>query len=331
MVSVSQAGPPGGATRTSTRASEPLDEAASMHRPMVVGRRHRECETRRMLPPAVHASLVADDATALHLVRWPHPAPRGLAVIVHGLGEHHGRYSHVAAQLHAEGHAVLAHDQRGHGRSGGARGDLPRPDALLADLALVVDHARTLGDGPLLLVGHSLGGLVAARFVAGALQDSAPRWARPVDALLLSSPALDAGLNPAQALLLAVMRRIAPHLAVGNGLKPEWLSRDARVVAAYRADPLVHDRITAALAAFIVDAGRTVLALAPRWRVPTLLLWAGADRCVAPAGSARFAAAAPPAMLSAQAFPALRHELFNEPEQAAVFAALHAWLAHRRA
>ena len=123
--------------------------------------------------------------------------------------------------------------------------------------------------------------------------------------------------------------RLAPGLAVNNGLKPEWISRDAAVVAAYLADPLVHERITPRLARFILDGGELVRHLAPLWRVPTLLLWAGADRCVAPRGSAAFAQAAPAGMVQAQVFPALYHEIFNEPERAQVLEQLLAWLAQR--
>jgi alpha-beta hydrolase superfamily lysophospholipase len=150
-----------------------------------------------------------------------------------------------------------------------------------------------------------------------------------VEALVLSSPALAADTNAAQKLLLATLGRIAPGLAVNNGLKPEWISRDAAVVAAYVADPLVHERITPRLARFILDGGELVRHLAPLWRVPTLLLWAGADRCVAPRGSAAFAQAAPPGMVQAQVFPALYHEIFNEPERAQVLERLLAWLAQR--
>jgi alpha-beta hydrolase superfamily lysophospholipase len=147
-----------------------------------------------------------------------------------------------------------------------------------------------------------------------------------VDALVLSSPALDPGLNAVQKLLLAVVPALAPQLAVHNGLKPAWISRDPAVVQAYVNDPLVHDRITGRLARFIADAGLDVLAAAPRWTVPTLLMWAGADRCVAPRGSAQFAATAPAAVLSAREWPGLAHEIFNEPEQAEVLAALSQWL-----
>jgi alpha-beta hydrolase superfamily lysophospholipase len=201
------------------------------------------------------------------------------------------------------------------------------PHSLLADLAQLLDAARATHPGPRVLLGHSLGGLVAARFVAEALAPTPAAWSRPVDALVMSSPALDPGLNAFQKVLLAVVPALAPNLAVNNGLQPEWISRDPAVVRAYQADPLVHDRITGRLGRFIADAGPEVLAAAPRWAVPTLLMWAGADRCVAPRGSAQFAATAPAPVLTARAWPGLAHEIFNEPEQAEVLAVLTGWLS----
>ena len=267
--------------------------------------------------------LKTRDGLTLHLQHWPAAATRGV-LVVHGLGEHIGRYAQVAAQLNACGWQVYGYDQRGHGRSEGPRGGLRANDDLLHDLSAVVDAVRAVQSGPLVLLGHSMGGLVAARFVAG---DGAEPWSRPVEALVLSSPALDAGMSLAQKLLLASLGRLAPNLAVGNGLKPEWISRDPEVVRAYVADPLVHDRVTPRLARFIVDGGEVVGARAEQWRVPTLLLYAGSDRCVAPAGSAGFAAAAPQAVVAAHEFRPLFHEIFNEPEQAEVFGVLRDWLA----
>jgi alpha-beta hydrolase superfamily lysophospholipase len=251
-------------------------------------------------------------------------------LIVHGLGEHVGRHAPLAARLNGWGWQVAGYDQRGHGRSEGPRGGLANGDDLLRDLALAIDATRSAGPGPLILLGHSMGGLVAARFVAEGLQAQPADWHRAIDALVLSSPALDAGMNAGQKLLLAVLGPLAPRLALGNGLQTGWISREPTVVAAYVADPLVHDRITPRLARFIVDSGALVRKLAGRWTLPTLLLWAGADRCVAPAGSESFAVAAPAAVLRAQAFAPLFHEIFNEPEQDAVFAALGDWLAERR-
>ncbi len=271
-------------------------------------------------------TLSTADGLPLYLHEWPHPAPRGTVLLVHGLGEHGGRYAHVAAQLNAWGWRVLVHDHRGHGRSGGERGRIASDDALLRDLSLVIDAARAGSTGPLLLLGHSMGGLIAARFVAEGLQAAPAPWFREVDGLVLSSPALRIGMNGFQKLLLAMLGPLAPNLAVANGLDPSWVSRDPAVVRAYVADPLVHDRITPRLTRFIVDGGDFVRGLAPRWRVPTLLMWAGSDRCVAPSGSADFAAAAPKAVLQSQVFEPLFHEIFNEPEQAQVFARLQAWL-----
>lgn len=270
--------------------------------------------------------LTTHDGLTLQLREWPVPDARGAVVIVHGLGEHVGRHAHVAARLNAEGWTVVGHDQRGHGSSEGPRGALSQADDFLSDLASVIDIARSRSAGPLVLLGHSLGGLIASRFVLGA---AGAAWRRDVDALVMSSPALDPGMNAFQKGLLAVLGPIAPNLAVNNGLKPAWLSHDPAVVRAYQADPLVHDRVTPRLARFIVDGGVAVRAAASAWRVPTLLMWAGSDRCVAPGGSAEFAAAAPSEWVSMREFKPLFHEIFNEPEQAEVFGVLTAWLARR--
>ncbi len=257
---------------------------------------------------------------------WPLPVavlPRALVLIVHGLGEHSGRYEHVAQQLNGWGFAVRAFDLGGHGQSSGAPGSLADDNRLLDDLALVLDRSRALlaPRVPLVLLGHSLGGLIAARFVSLGL--------RHVDGLVLSSPALDPGLNAFQKLLLATLPQIAPNLRVGNGLNAIYLSHDPVVVAAYRADPLVHDRISARLALFIAQAGAQTRALAGRWTVPTLLLFAGQDRLVNPQGSRSFAQQVPADVVTSQCFEDLYHEIFNELDAAPVFTALQEWLALR--
>jgi alpha-beta hydrolase superfamily lysophospholipase len=271
-------------------------------------------------------TLKTADGLKLHLLRWPAEGrARGTVQIVHGLGEHIGRYGAVAAQLNAAGWHVVGHDHRGHGRSEGRRGAIADSHCLLADLAAVMDRQR--GPGMHVLLGHSLGGLIASRFVAEALAPRPAPWSRAVNGLVLSSPALDPGMSGAQKALLALLGTLAPGLALGNGLDPAWVSRDLDVVRDYIADPLNHDRITPRLARFVVDGGALVRARAAHWRTPTLLLWAGADRCVAPAGSAAFAAAAPAEALTARVFPGLYHEIFNEPERAEVLAELLRWLA----
>ncbi len=269
------------------------------------------------------STFTASDGEHLIVQAWPiphHLAQRGTVIVVHGLGEHAGRYDHVARKLNQWGFAVRGYDQYGHGESGGVRGGLPSDQRLLDDLADIVDSTRQRMDPgtPLLLLGHSMGGLVAARFVSLGM--------RPVDGLVLSSPALNPGLSGFQKFLVSTLPAIAPNVRVGNGLKPQFLSHDPVVVSAYLSDPLVHDRISARLARFIATAGPAVVAAAPQWKVPTLLLYAGDDRLLNAQGSHDFAAAAPPAVVQAHCFDKLYHEIFNERDPAAVFAALHAWI-----
>lgn len=272
------------------------------------------------------------DGQTLKLRLWPATGfldgtAQGTVQIVHGLGEHSGRYAHVAAALNAAGWHVAAHDLRGHGESTGKRGRLADGHAFMADVALVRDHLlQRWPGGARLLLGHSMGGLIAGRFVAEGLAKAPAPWYRPFDALVMSSPALDPGMNGFQEFLLAVLGPIAPNVGVGNGLKPEWICRDPAVVKAYVDDPLVHDRVSPRMVRFIVDGGQQVISRAPQWTLPTLLMWAGADRCVAPAGSARFAAAAPQSAVTAHEYPGLAHEIFNEPEKAEVLKRLTDWL-----
>jgi alpha-beta hydrolase superfamily lysophospholipase len=275
-------------------------------------------------------TLQASDGIALHLQEWPAPeAARGTVLIVHGLGEHIGRYGTVAGELNAAGWNVAGYDHRGHGRSDGKRGRIAQDDSMLRDLSAVIDHFRERFPGPLVLLGHSMGGLVVGRFVAEGVSSDRAAWSRDVDALVMSSPALDPGMSAFQKFLVATLGALAPDLGVGNGLKPEWISRDPAVVAAYMADPLVHDRISPRLARFIVTGGEVARSRASSWHVPTLLMWAGADRCVAPSGSAEFAAAAPRYLVGGRAFDGLYHEIFNEPERGEVVRMLLDWLDQR--
>lgn len=272
------------------------------------------------------SAYVAHDGETLAVQDWPlekgRPV-RGVVVLVHGLGEHAGRYDLVARRLNEWGFSVRGYDQYGHGESGGLRGGLTSNNRLLDDLADMLDSTRLRMQPttPLILFGHSLGGLVAARLVSLGL--------RPVQGLVLSSPALALRLNALQKLLLAVLPRIAPDLRVGNGLDPRLISHDPAQVQAYRDDPQIHHFISGRLARFMIEAGVATRAHAPHWTVPTLLLYAGADQLVSPAGSRAFAAAAPKKVVTTQAFEALYHEIFNELDPEPVFASLKAWLDAR--
>ena len=252
------------------------------------------------------------------------PAPaRGMVLIVHGLGEHSARHQRLASRLVAAGFCVRSYDQYGHGESQGARGGMDHAKRFTVDLAHVLN--QTISgmslDMPLILLGHSFGGLVAANFIA-------EKRAR-VHGLVLSSPALDPGLSAVQKALVSTLPHVVPNLRVSIGLPLEYLSHDQSVIDAYRADPLVHRYVSARLARFIADAGPATVAKAAEWTVPTLLMWAGQDKFVAPAGSSAFAAKAPADVVSPREFGDLYHEIFNELHAEPVYAELLSWLDAR--
>jgi alpha-beta hydrolase superfamily lysophospholipase len=272
------------------------------------------------------SAFIAQDGDNIAIQDWPLDVgvrPRGAIIIVHGLGEHAGRYDHVARRLNDWGFTVRGLDQYGHGDSGGARGGLPSSTRLLDDLADIVDNTwlHVEKGTPLILLGHSMGGLVAARFVSRAM--------RPIDGLILSSPALMPGMSSVQKFMMNVVPKFAPNLRVGNGLDADFISHDPTVVAAYKADPRVHNRISGRLAKFIVDTGPLTLAKAAEWTVPTLLMWAGDDHLVNPTGSQAFATLAPKSVVTGRCFEGMFHELFNELDNEPVFEALKGWLDER--
>lgn len=258
-------------------------------------------------------TLRVSDGNTLAVFDWPVSDTKTRALIVHGLGEHARRYEPLSRWLNARGIAVRAYDQYGHGLSSGQRGHLATDMQLVDHLSEVFASLR----GPVVLIGHSLGGLIAASAVA--------RGVVKPDALLLSSPALAVPMQAWQRAAVTVLPRLFPNLTLGNGLQPKFLSHDPQVVADYVSDPLVHDRICARLGAFVAREGERVIEQATNWSVKTLLLYAGDDHLVDPRGSDTFAAHASGAV-QAKRFAALYHEIFNEPNAEAVFRALEDWL-----
>ena len=256
---------------------------------------------------------------------WPQPPEnaRAAVLLLHGLGEHMGRYGYIASALQAAGYVVFGYDHHGHGLSSGMRGNLLSSTHLLDDVGFVIKHVRALTPAPLVLLGHSMGGLIAARAVANSLPH--------IDALVMSSPALGAQTNLIQKFLLATLPKLFPHVRVDNGVKTPWVARDAQVVRAYVEDPLVHRQISAGLAAWILKEGAQTVAQASAWSMPTLLLYAGQDQLVLPQASAEFARLAPSQVVQSHCFNVMYHEIFNDPEKALVLTKLLAWLESRYA
>lgn len=266
----------------------------------------------------------AQDETLLASYRWALPAgveSRRGVYLLHGLSEYAGRYEHVAAWLNARGWDVAAHDHRGHGRSEGRRATLRRSDDLIVDAEQqIAAYAQVLGAPPVVL-GHSMGGLIAAHVALRAKLELA--------GLVLCSPALRIAISRFQRSLLGALRAIAPSLPVPNNNRRAQLSHDQAVADAYATDPLVNRVITARLAAFIADYGPLAIAQAGDLRVRTLLMVAGADSLLDNTGSREFADRAPPGRLAVRWYDQAWHEILNESSQLAgpAYADLDAWLA----
>ncbi len=270
---------------------------------------------------ATDGRVTVADGTELATRHWPVPdggRPWATLLLVHGLGEHSGRYEHVGAQLAEAGIDVYAYDQRGFGASGGRRAWVDRWSRFHDDLAerLAATHTAAAG-GPVVLYGHSLGGLVALGY---ALTD--PK----LDALVLSAPALDADVPAWKRALARVLGVAIPTLPVRNALDTAVLSRDPQVGVRYLADPLNHHLTTTRLGLeFLREQARCRAALGGL-RVPTLVIHGEADRLVPTSASAPLGEV--PAV-TRRTYPGLRHEMHNEPEGGAVIDEVIGWLRER--
>ena len=264
----------------------------------------------------------ARGTSRLYRQSWfPEGPTRAAILLVHGLGEHSSRYEYFAGHCTARGFAVHALDHYGHGRSEGLRGHVERFSVYLDGLRALRDDVRGRdADLPLFLLGHSMGGLIAATFLG---EDQAS-----FRGCVLSGPALRSDAEP-PALVLALVRLIswlaptAPLL----GLDPAGVSRDPDVVAAYVGDPLVHHgKATARLITELASTMRATLAAAPTIELPLLVMHGDADVLTSPAGSQALHEAARSADKTLKLYPGLYHEIFNEPERDQVLGDMSAWL-----
>lgn len=255
---------------------------------------------------------------------WLADEPRCALVLTHGYAEHSGRYEHVGSWLAARGFAVHAYDHQGHGHSDGPRGHAASLDALVDDLDRAVAVAREAHPGlPLYVLGHSMGGLVALAYAA--LRD--PR----LDGVVSTSAALslDPPPNTLERVGLSLLRPLLPRLSLPRPVADAALSRDPAVGEAYRADPLVFQTMTLALAAAIFRGGQRTLAAARETRLPALVLHGADDPLCSPDGSSRFFGALSSPGSDLRLYPGLRHEILNEPEWENVLGDMVGWLDKR--
>jgi alpha-beta hydrolase superfamily lysophospholipase len=267
--------------------------------------------------------LTSSGGTRLAWRAWPVPSPRLAVAVAHGLGDHKGRYDRLAGALNRRRVACFAVDLRGHGESAGRRGHVARwrhwVDDFAAFYRFVSEEVPEVDGVEVVPLGHSFGGVVlASALVHGAV---APRR------FVLSNPAFRPALRvPAWKLRLGRLASgVAPTTSLSNEVDPALISRDAMAVAAYREDPLVHDRITSRTFTEWLAASQEALEHAGEVTVPALVLLSERDRIIDPGGGREFAEhLGGPHTL--RVYQGRYHEPFNDLGAGEVFADLAAWL-----
>lgn len=246
--------------------------------------------------------------------------PKAVVCLIHGLGEHSGRYAHVGKAFAEAEFALAGFDLRGHGKSGGSRGHTPSYEAIMEDISQFIDLVAGLyPELPRFLYGHSMGGNHVINF--------ALRRDAELAGVIATDPWLKLAFQPPalKVLLGKMMTKIRPGFSQANGLETAALSRDSEVVHAYVNDPLVHDRISARLFLDMFDSGLWALDHAAENSLPLLLMHGDADKIVSLEASKQFATSAGD-KVTLRVWKGLYHEIHNEPEQNEVFAFMIDWM-----
>ncbi|NHZ70493.1 MAG: alpha/beta fold hydrolase [Proteobacteria bacterium] len=263
-------------------------------------------------------SHITADGVELFTRSWTIEAPRYDVLLVHGLGEHSGRWSHVGEFFNAHGANVYSYDLRGHGNSPGDRGHIADFDEFYSDISEMAYATAAATGRPWVLYGHSLGGLQCAGFL---INDFEPH----PNIAVLSAPAMAAtrGIDNVLKVAASVLGTISPNLSVPSNITGDMLSRDASVGEAYFADELVETKATTrfgkvvyAEQAKLADRNDTV-------STQTLVIHGADDELVQPSASAKLAGSD---AVERRVYPGLRHEMHNEPESAQVLGDVTDWI-----
>ncbi len=266
-------------------------------------------------------SWLARDELSIYAQGWePETTPKAIVCLVHGLGEHSGRYSHVAEHLTGAGFVVLTFDLPGHGQSGGTRGHIPSNDLILDQVEhLLIEAKRRYPDLPRFLYGHSLGGIIVLHYTLKRQPDLA--------GVIATSSGLRTSLE-AQTLKVSaakILASIMPAYCLPTGLKAEDISHDSEVVQKYLNDPLVHDQASFAMAKNTFSAIQWTFEHADEFKPPLLLMHGSEDRIAFARGSEEFAKLVN-CDCTLKIWDGLYHETHNEPEKEQVLDYATSWL-----
>ncbi|GMQ93900.1 MAG: alpha/beta hydrolase [Acidimicrobiia bacterium] len=261
-------------------------------------------------------SFDTSDGTELFTRSWTIENPRYEVLLVHGLGEHSGRWTEPMSHLVARGASVYTYDLRGHGRSGGDRIDIDRFDQFYADISEMAGATVAVSGRPWVLYGHSLGGLQAAGYLIADLKPQ-PNIA------VLSAPAMVADVPVVLRAAASIFGRIAPRLRVANSIKGEQLSKDPAVGEKYFQDELVEVKATARFGKAVFGEQARLATKVDAISTPTLVIHGADDPLVPPSASAGLAQSEG---VERRLYPTLRHELHNEPEGPEVMGDVADWI-----
>ncbi len=277
------------------------------------------------LPPSEDVSIRAPDGVPLFGRLWPAQQGRGGLLIAHGLGEHQGRYQHVVERLApALGLSALGFDFRGHGRSPGRRGSVAHYQDLIDDLAAAAAFLRShVGGGPLWILGHSQGALLATEVVR-----TNPGLAA---GLILSSPSFQVVIPvPAWKRALAeALRKVAPTWAISGKVPPAWLSTVEGYAQGRAGDPLVHPMICANIYFGMKSLGTALLSSAGELTPPVLIVMGGRERIVSLAAARTFCDRLGSRDRTFREFNNSAHEPLNDVESDAVLGQIEDWIRAR--
>lgn len=262
------------------------------------------------------------DGVRMHTMSWlPSSKLKGVIILIHGMGEHIGRYEHIGTYLNSTGYGLCGFDLRGHGKSGGRRGDAPNVDVMLNDIDdFVLGIRQKYTDLPYFIYGHSLGGSLVLNYIM--------RYKPQILGAIITCPGLkpvSVGEYPLNLLVVKLMNCVFPSLLISNKVKPEDISHDKNIVQAYIADPLVHNWISIRFALSIIEAGEWAIKNVAKIRYPVLFLQGGADRVVDVPTNLAFAKSIGD-HCQIIVWPKLFHEIHNEPEKEEIFSEIESWL-----
>ena len=265
-------------------------------------------------------NLTAKDGIELFIRENIPPQYKAMICIVHGFGEHSGRYAHVADFFNKNGYAVLAMDNRGHGKSGGKRGHTPSLESYLDDIDMFLNYAKTKNESvPLFLYGHSMGGNLILNYVI-------QRQPKILRGLIATSPWIRLAFEPKPILITMgkLMRSIFPTFTQDSGLDVNGISRDKAVVGAYINDPLVHSKITASAGMGMTDSAAFLNTYKGQMSIPTLIVHGTNDKLISQAASEEFANRV--TNIDYKKWVGLYHETHNEPEKMDVLQDILQWV-----